>query len=192
MSCCLHKCLHDGLPGLFFYISALWPNFPRSKLISTSLHVFPFQNDGWGEEVSETHSHRCQSLREAAMQVPESYLFIYGVINVYKKPLIALSLMIYEFCEGWGLWGVHCCKTPVYSWRWSTAAWGNMIDEECNDELLVWKENPKGTRVVAPGPSSAVSFFLQKLVSQKMKGKLRSLTWSHPWQLSLCCWEQQA
>lgn len=51
-----------------------------------------FQDSGWGEDVSGTHSHHRQSLWEAATQVPESYLFISEIINVYKKPLIALFI----------------------------------------------------------------------------------------------------
>lgn len=47
-----------------------------------------------------------------------------------------------------------------------------MIDEECMDALLVWKDRPppRGNRVVAHNWSSAVSFFL-KISNLKKKEK---------------------
>lgn len=47
-----------------------------------------------------------------------------------------------------------------------------MIDEECMDALLVWKDRPppRGNRVVAHNWSSAVSFFL-KISNLKKKKK---------------------
>lgn len=47
-----------------------------------------------------------------------------------------------------------------------------MIDEECMDALLVWKDRPppRGNRVVAHNWSSAVSFF-PKISHLKMKEK---------------------
>lgn len=47
-----------------------------------------------------------------------------------------------------------------------------MIDEECMDALLVWKDRPppRGNRVVVHNWSSAVSFFL-KISNLKKKEK---------------------
>lgn len=83
-------------------ICAQWPNLRLSKLVSAPPAVMSsrlkevggpsaWRDRGWRKGVSEIR-HCRQSIREAAMQVPESYLFISGIINVYMKPLIALFI----------------------------------------------------------------------------------------------------
>lgn len=157
MSCCLDKRLRQGPPGwgLNFLICTQWPSLPLSKLVLAppALPVFSFEiggqphlfhDSGWGEEVSETHCHHRQSLREAAMQVPESYLLISGIINVYKEPLITLFIN-----DLWVLWRVGlmrsvllysaCVRLAVeYSWVKGHDWWSVYVRCWCG------KRNPEG------------------------------------------------